>query len=377
MPLFIKRTYKIIFNVVTVISPFYLFSQTSLQMDKEYMIDVNSMKIERGEFEPSQIDNNFKAILSKSPYVKLEKSNSDIFIQNDFRTLHRLVDGGLNYQKNEEFYSDKKALLLEVDTIEDTLKINRIYADEEQLEVEKSDSTPLKNQINMNYLHIDHDKYLYASSIYTLEYIRKEGRNTFVGRINSTSRHSDLGIQGELDWYHVFQNRSYFMINLGIADRFFPKFKAGASYYQPFKNAWVGEIGVRYFYDNIDDRSQLFGIVGFEKEISNFWINAKYTFGTESDFRNHFFLQSRMFMKDEKSYITAMGGIGNMPEVNDLNYLAQNEYSIRNTMLGAGYTHFFSKHIQAKVLLNWYNYKVNENDRSNQFHALFSVGYLF
>ena len=46
-------------------------------------------------------------------------------------------------------------------------------------------------------------------------------------------------------------------------------------------------------------------------------------------------------------------------------------------MLGAGYTHFFSKNFLGKFLLNWYNYKVNENDRSDQFHLLFSVGYLF
>src|SRR5690625_207936 len=84
-----------------------------------------------------------------------------------------------------------------------------------------------------------------------------------------------------------------------------------------------------------------------------------------------------MFMKDEKSYATAMAGIGNMPEVNDLNYLAQNAYTIRNTMLGAGYTHFFSKNFLGKFLLNWYNYKVNENDRRDQFHLVFSVGYLF
>ena len=140
---------------------------------------------------------------------------------------------------------------------DDTLIYNQLnIVSGKEIEIQAEENKALKNQINMNYLHIDHDKYLYASSIYTLEYIRKEGNNTFVGRINATSRNSKMGNQGELDWYHVFKNKSYFMVNAGVSDRYFPKFKAGVSYYHPFKNAWVGEIGSRYFYDNIDDRSQ-------------------------------------------------------------------------------------------------------------------------
>lgn len=368
MPLYVKISYRILFSLITVLLSFDLLSQTTLEKEKEYINDERLANTE----------NRFKAILSNFPYVELERSNSSKIEKSDSQKLHRLVDGGLNYQKKSNLFSNNEALLLKNELKDDTLIYNQLnIVSGKEIEIQAEENKALKNQINMNYLHIDHDKYLYASSIYTLEYIRKEGNNTFVGRINATSRNSKMGNQGELDWYHVFKNKSYFMVNAGVSDRYFPKFKAGVSYYHPFKNAWVGEIGSRYFYDNIDDRSQFFGIIGIEKEFSNFWFNAKYTFGHENDFRNHLFLQARMFMKDEKSYATAMAGIGNMPEVNDLNYLAQNAYTIRNTMLGVGYTHFFSKNFLSKFLLNWYNYKVNENARSDQFHLLFSVGYLF
>lgn len=234
-----------------------------------------------------------------------------------------------------------------------------------------------KNQINVNYLHIEHDRHLYSSSIASLEYIRKEGRNTFVGRINSTIRHEDLGIQAEADWYHIFKKSNYFLLNMALADRFFPKVKAGVSYYQPLKKAWTIEAGSRYFYDRFDDRHQFFGVVGVEKEISNFWLNGKLTVETEKEFRKHLLLQGRMFMQNEKDYVTLLMTWGNMPEVNDLNYLADHHYSIENWMLGGGYNVYLNERMPLKLMMNWYRYQVNEDIHSNQFHAFFSLGYLF
>src|SRR5690625_160952 len=195
MPLYVKITYRILLSLITVVLPFELLSQTTLEKEKEYINDERLANLE----------NRFKAILSNSPYVELERSNSSKIEKSDSQKLHRLVDGGLNYQKKSNLFSNNEALLLKNELKDDTLIYNQLnIVSGKEIEIQAEENKALKNQINMNYLHIDHDKYLYASSIYTLEYIRKEGNNTFVGRINATSRNSKMGNQGELDWYHVF-----------------------------------------------------------------------------------------------------------------------------------------------------------------------------
>lgn len=373
-------------TLVLLFTPLFVFSQNSIEEisdggTMETMLNIALEKCTKDSIE------NAENILLQSPEDKLTMLRSiDLLIeQKSFAESHRLVDLGLDYYKNDLDFLYKKALLFELERkYDDALKFYqirlKILTGDDKVKdanVERMEAKLLKNQVNLSYLYIDHDDLLYASSIATLEYIRKEGSNTFVGRLNTTSRHSEMGYQGELDWYHVFNNSSYFLLNIGFADQFFPKLKGGLSYYQPIKNAWVAEFGTKYYYNYIDKDSQIFGVLGLEKEISNFWLNAKYTIGTEKDFRSHLFLQSRMFMKDEKSYATLMAGYGNMPEANDLNYLAQNQYSIKNMMIGGGYTHYFSDRINLKLVVNWYQYQINENEHSNQYHGFISVGYLF
>lgn len=373
-------------TLVLLFTPLFVLSQNSIEEindggTTETMLNIALEKCTKDSIE------NAENILLQSPEDKLTMLRSiDLLIeQKSFAESHRLVDLGLDYYKNDLDFLYKKALLFELERKYDDawkfyqIRLKILTGDDKvkDANVERMEAKLLKNQVNLSYLYIDHDDLLYASSIATLEYIRKEGSNTFVGRLNTTSRHSEMGYQGELDWYHVFNNSSYFLLNIGFADRFFPKLKGGLSYYQSIKNAWVAEFGTKYYYNYIDKDSQIFGVLGLEKEISNFWLNAKYTIGTEKDFRSHLFLQSRMFMKDEKSYATLMAGYGNMPEANDLNYLAQNQYSIKNMMIGGGYTHYFSDRINLKLVVNWYQYQINENEHSNQYHGFISVGYLF
>lgn len=234
-----------------------------------------------------------------------------------------------------------------------------------------------RNQLYINYLYINHDDKLYASSIGSLEYVRKAKKTTLVGRLNSTLRNEELGVQLEVDGYQVFEKSNYIFVNLGLADRFFPKMKAGFSYYQAFKNIGQLEIGSRYFYNRIDEDHRFFGVLGAEREFKNTWVNVKFTFELDEDFRKYLLIQGRYFVKNEKDYLTLMGGWGNMPEVNDLNYLAQHPYSIDNFMLGAGYNLYLTDQLPLKFVFNWYNYQVNESVHSNQFHGFVSLGYLF
>lgn len=232
------------------------------------------------------------------------------------------------------------------------------------------------NEVHLSYLYIDHDENLYASSILTAEYIRKEKNNTFVLRLNATERESKIGKQLELDWYHNFK-KDYFYVNMALSDKYFPKFKSSFSYHWVLKNAWETETGIRYFYDNQLKESTFFGLLGLTKEVSNFWLNLRYTFKIDSQVKNNLTFQGRMYLNDELDYLTLMGGFGNVPEAGNLNYMTQQTYSVKNTMLGMGYKKTFANKYGLKLNANWYRFQVAEDTKSNQFHLLLSLGYFF
>src|SRR5690625_3084859 len=144
MPLYVKITYRILLSLITVVLPFELLSQTTLEKEKEYINDERLANIE----------NRFKAILSNSPYVELERSNSSKIEKSDSQKLHRLVDGGLNYQKKSNLFSNNEALLLKNELKDDTLIYNQLnIVSGKEIEI-ITENRVLKNQINMNYLHI-------------------------------------------------------------------------------------------------------------------------------------------------------------------------------------------------------------------------------
>lgn len=250
--------------------------------------------------------------------------------------------------------------------------------DEETLESETEIEMIIgkKNEVYLSYLYIDHDRNLFASSILTAEYIRKEENNTFVMRLNATERESKIGKQLELDWYHNFK-RDYFYVNMALSDKYFPKFKSSFSYHWVLKNAWETETGIRYFYDNELKKSTAFSLLGLTKEVNNFWLNLRYTFKIDSQMKNNLTFQGRMYLNDDLDYLTLTAGFGNIPEAGNLNYMTQQTYSVKNTMLGLGYKKTFAKKYGLKLHAHWYRFQVTEDTKSNQLHLLVSLGYFF
>ncbi|KAF2512478.1 tetratricopeptide repeat protein [Flavobacterium arcticum] len=245
---------------------------------------------------------------------------------------------------------------------------------EEHLDhLEYLESKLLKNQVNISYLKATSDSILVTTSVASLEYLRFEGRNTYVARVNYAARPTGVGVQGEADWYHTFKDKSSFIANAGIANRFFPAMKLSFSYYEPFKKNWQGEVGARYN-RLLDDRNFYTGIFGIARTFDKVWLNARVLFMSDTDdFYNSVFAQGRFYMNNDRDYAVAMASIGTAPEDQKLDFQVNTLTSYVNTMVGAGYFHHFSHRTTFGVMGNWYNYRVTSTSYINQYNLYLTI----
>ncbi|ALM47538.1 hypothetical protein AMR72_00670 [Flavobacterium psychrophilum] len=235
------------------------------------------------------------------------------------------------------------------------------------------DSRLLKNQINLTYLKATADTLPFNLSVGALEYVRFAKKDTYAARVNYTGRESGVGIQGEVDWYHKFRNKSYFYVNGAVASKFFPKYRAAFSFYQPFAKTWQAELGGRYMYLQ-DNRSLYTGIVGLEKTLGDVWLNARLSLLTEGDNLYYNVLgQARFYMNNQRHYAQAMASVGNAPEDLSLDFQVNNTLSFPTTMVGAGYFHSVGFSTVFGIMGNWYNYHVANDTYLDQYTLMLSI----
>jgi YaiO family outer membrane protein len=234
----------------------------------------------------------------------------------------------------------------------------------------------LKNQVNISYLSATSDStYFINTSVATLEYQRDiNSRNTAIARVNYAARKTGVGVQGEADWYHTFKNKSSFLANVGVSNQYFPKFKAGLSFYQPFAKRWQLEIGARYARLQ-SDSNLVAGVLGLEHSFDKVWVNLKGLVlkDDNNNFYNTILAQARFYMRNDRNYITTMASVGTAPEDQRLYFQANTFTSYVNTMVGAGYNHFINPRTSFGIQGNWYNYKVSPVSFLNQYNLFLTL----
>lgn len=231
----------------------------------------------------------------------------------------------------------------------------------------------MKNQVNISYLNVETDSLAINTSVATLEYLRVNKNNTYIARVNYGARSEGIGVQGEIDWYHTFTDKSYFLANAGAATRFFPKYKGGLSYFKPFKNQWQVELGGRYA-RLTDDRNFFTGILGVEKTYGSVWLNIRGLIMTdEKDVYNNILAQARFYMGNERDYALVMASAGTAPEDQRLDFQLNTFLSYVNTMVGAGYYHYFNYKTSIGIMGNWYNYEIKSDEFLNQYNVFLTL----
>jgi YaiO family outer membrane protein len=244
---------------------------------------------------------------------------------------------------------------------------------EHQDHLDYLDAKSLKNQIILSYLKATTDSIAFNTSVATIEYLRYEKRDTYVARVNYAARNSGVGVQGEIDWYHTFSDKSYILANAGISNRFFQKYKVALSYFEPLGKGWTGEVGARYA-RLTDERNLFTGIFGIEKAYERVWLNARVqVVSDEEDLYHNILGQARFYMRNGRDYALAMASAGTTPEDQKLDFQTNTFLSYVNTMVGAGYFHNTSHRTTIGLMGNWYNYRISPDYYLNQYNLFLTL----
>lgn len=298
----------------------------------------------------------------------------------DYEKALQVLDKGLGYNKNNNDMIYLKGIAYEkMGDYEEAMKYLTQYEPpankyNEHKELLKAlEAKMLKNQLIVSYLSNKTDSLNINTSVASIEYMRFEKNNTYVGRVNYASRETGVGVQGEVDWYHTFKNKSYTLLNAGVANNFFPDFKAGLSYFKPINKDWQVELGGR-FAKLSDDRNLITGIVGVERTYKRVWFNARGMLMSDSeDLYHSFLIQGRFFLDNDLDYIIAMASAGTAPEDQKLEFQTNTLLSYVNTMVGAGYFRYVSHRTSFGVMGNWYNLRISPDYYVNQYNLYLTI----
>lgn len=212
--------------------------------------------------------NELLAILKEKPN---HQEAFDILIKTEFQAgnyetvIQQTNDGKNKFQSNTDFYTFQEALALEklkrneeaLSTLKSIPKESKIKNDADYIETQILKKK--KNTIAIGHLFTDFENATSPLNITHLEYGRKIGQNTFIGRVQYGSSNDNTDLQAEIDGYLKVKAKSYLYLNSGISgDKgIFPEYKLGAEYYQDF-NKISSSLGARYLSFNKDNNTLLF-----------------------------------------------------------------------------------------------------------------------
>jgi YaiO family outer membrane protein len=179
----------------------------------------------------------------------------------------------------------------------------------------KAQHDSLQNTVSFSYEHTHFDRQ-FANDwrVASLEYKRKLGMGTVLGRVNSASRFGKQGWQGEVEAYPVISKKVYAYTGVSYASTVpvFANWRAGTSLYMNVAKSWEAEAGFRYLYF---DQSIWMGAVGVSRYAGAWLLNARSFFSVQSPAENQsFFLKIQRFLKNEKDYVWLQAGSGVSPD---------------------------------------------------------------
>lgn len=224
------------------------------------------------------------------------------------------------FPNNRDFYSLQEALALEKqDRNSEALDLLATISGDSKL---KKDAAYLetqilkkkKNTITVGHLFTDFEDSNSALHSSTIEYGRKFGRNTLIGRINYGITNFNKELQTEIEAYLKIKNKSYLYLNSGFAgdNGIFPQYKIGAEFFQDFHKVSTS-IGSRYFFFDKDNKTLLVtGHLGLYAK--NWKIEYRhYLAETNTDWLSSSILNVRRNFETTESYLQFDLQYGSLP----------------------------------------------------------------
>ncbi len=229
-----------------------------------------------------------------------------------------------------------------------------------------------RNRIGIEYLQSRYGEKDAIQSVATLEYTRRELRNTYTGRINYAGRNGTadedigaaatsvesggVGVQLQGEWTHLFPRDWQLMLNLAWANRYFPTWMANVSATKFFRRDW--ELELRGGYRRLDSRNLYSAGPGVAKTWDPIRASLKCDlFVLQSKLYYNIMAEMRYFPVDDgRSYIVGMAGVGSAPELSVLDRALPGAFDHANTMVGLGGHYLFTPHVSVGVLGTWHTY---------------------
>lgn len=328
----------------------------------------------------------YQEILNLNPKDSLAPVKiANIFISQEELTLAmQAIDTGLYYHPDNNLLLYKKGVVYEkLQDFDNALIYYKRYVppyhqlDEHRKFLDYIQCRTCRNQVNVSFLRVTTDSIYLQTSVATFEYLRNWKNNTLVARYNYAGRPSGIGSQLELDWYHDLKDSNSIMVNLGVANQFFPTWKAGISFYQPLKKDYTLEMGLR-FLRFVPNRNLYMGVFGLEKTYNRVWLNLRTSLISDgTNMYNSILGQGRFYMNNERNYLIAQASVGTIPEVANLDFQINTFLSYVNTMVGAGYVHHFNHCNSLLFQGNWYTFRISEQRLENLFNVFVSFRHRF
>lgn len=191
-----------------------------------------------------------------------------------------------------------------------------ITAQEPDPELVRPSRTGFLNEFRIDYEYEEFEQNLDPWHQYSLQYTRRTGRGSVIGRVNFGDRFGRTGEQYEIDAYPRIRKGTYAYLNAGYSEStIFPEWRFGAQIYQSLPNKWEGSVGVRRLLFQNSNVTLYTGSIA--KYRGNYYISLQpYFKETETgDFSKSGQLMIRRYYRSADDYLTFRGGYGESPEV--------------------------------------------------------------
>lgn len=240
-----------------------------------------------------------------------------------------------------------------------------------------------RNQIGLTHLRSRPGDDYSISSVSSLEYIRFQEKNTYIGRVNYSGRVPGKGVQIQAEWLREWNEKTSTMLNAAWANQFFPSLVLNASIFREFDvlSGIQGEFGLGYRRLSNDpelainsDNNMFNAVLGATKEFEQFRLNTRLNvFLLDNNILYNLSLNTRHYMASPRNYIMAIGSIGSSPDVDLIDYQLYNGYSVLNTMVGAGIGHLISANVSGSILGSWYHYQSSTIGLDKTYGNLYNI----
>jgi len=248
------------------------------------------------------------------------------------------------------------------------------------------------NRVTLSYHQTRRGEEDYLTSIASIGYSYLKKDNTYTATLNyagrDTGNDSDggsygpggIGIQGQVEWEHTFNQKMTGMANIAYASRYFPMLMANIKLERLLKNDWSAEIhaGFRqvetntrtfkwvineetnegnWAFDkwNTGHKSMLNLGAGITKMWDEFGLNAKadaMLYGSAICYNISILSKYEPF--DSRLLdLRASAGLGNSPETSLIDAALPGMYKKINTMVSAGATYFLMRSITLAIDGTW------------------------